>query len=89
MRERNDATGIPRGLDTPLGVSRSSGTISPYAAGMTLKDPTRDPSRRCFETYTCILNPNLRACSDFYLWQRRREKKSVQVLKNIIIGSDL
>lgn len=52
MRERNDKTGIPQGFDTPLGVSRSWGTISPYVAGMTLKDPTRDPSRRDFETCT-------------------------------------
>lgn len=52
MRERNNEIGIPRGFDTPLGVSRSWSTISPYAAGMTLKGPTCDPSRRGFETYT-------------------------------------
>jgi len=63
MRERNDAIGIPRGFDTPLGVSRSSGTISPYAARMILKDPICDSSRRGFER---ILNPNLRASDDSF-----------------------
>jgi len=51
MRERNDEIDIPQGFDTPLGVSCSWGIISPYAAGMTLKGPTRDPSRRGFETF--------------------------------------
>jgi len=40
MRERNGEAGIPRGFDTPAAATAlASTTISPYAAGMTLKGP--------------------------------------------------
>jgi len=40
MRERNGEAGIPRGFDTPpAATALASTTISPYAAGMTLKGP--------------------------------------------------
>jgi len=49
MRERNGEAGIPRGFDTPpAATALASTTISPYAAGMTLKgpDPERERERR-------------------------------------------